>query len=244
MKATFNSMLKTLEFSGLTSNESLVYLTLLQIGPSMAGRISKKSEINRTSTYDVLDSLFKKGLITYTIRSNKKWFECIDPETLLELVKEREEDVRNLLPALQKIYKKPDEKHGVTLYYGTRGVKSVFQMILREAKEVAVMDSEGQLIEKMPAFAKYVKKQLNKRKIKVLYLIRKLKKGNNPSKYTEVRFIEKKTASEAVFNIYNDKIVIFIWTDPPEAVVIQNKAAADSIMDYFYMIWSKAKRMS
>ena len=53
--------------------------------------------------------------------------------------------------------------------------------------------------------------------------------------------MNKKTKSDAVFNIYRDKIAILIWTDPPEGVVIQNKSAADSLRDYFDILWKQAK---
>jgi len=235
-------MISTLERAGLSHNESVVYFTLLQTGMCMAGKISKKSQINRTTTYDILNNLYKKGLVRHNIISNKKFFECVDPDILLEFLKERENDINDILPHLKNIYMKPQTDHNVTLYYGYSGVKNVFQMILKEAKEVCVMDSEGQLIEKMPTFAKYFIKQLDKRKIKVLYLVRKGKEHSNPSNTTEIRFIKKKTASEAVFNIYNDKLIIFIWTNPPEVVVIQNKAAADSMKDYFFMIWNKSAK--
>jgi len=233
----------TLHRIGFSPTETKIYIILLKIGCSKAGKISKKSELNRTTTYDALKRLLERGLVTYNIKGNRKWFEAVNPQALMEILKEKEEDLKKILPFLQIIYKKPEDKHNVTLYYGYKGVKSVFEDILRVAKVACVMDSEGQLLDRMPYYAHYFIKQLDKRKIIVKYLIRKERHHSKASKSTEVRFINKKVKSEAVINIYENKIAIFIWTDPPEAVLIENKAVADSLRDYFYMIWKSAEKL-
>ncbi|MHA1865999.1 MAG: TrmB family transcriptional regulator [Candidatus Heimdallarchaeaceae archaeon] len=229
-----------LEKTGLSRIESRIYFTLLKLGPSKAGLISKKSQVNRTSTYDVLERLVEKGLVKYVIKSNNKFFECVNPSRLIEVLEERKNEIKKVLPILTEIYQIPKEKSDVVTYKGYNGVKSVFQDILREAKSVCVMDSEGQLIDRMPNYSKYFIKELEKRNIQVKHLIRN-RKNSNPSKTTKVRYIDKKTKSEAVINIYEDKLVIIVWTDPPEAVVIKNRATADSFRDYFDIIWNLAK---
>ena len=103
------------------------------------------------------------------------------------------------------------------------------------------MDSEGQFSERMPYFAKYFVKQIEKKRIKVRHLVRE-GRDIQPSKTTEIRYVDKKTRSEAVINIYGNRVAIIIWTETPEAVVTKNKAVADSFRDYFEMIWKNAKK--
>ena len=232
----------TLRTVGFSPTETKIYITLLKLGCSKAGEISKKSELNRTTTYDALKRLLQDGLVTYNIRGNRKWFEVVNPQRLIEILREKEEDLKKVLPSLQIINKKPDDKHNVTLYYGYKGIKTVFEDIIREAKVVCVMDSEGQLLDRMPHYGTYYVKQLDKKKVVVKYLIRKERHHSRASKSTEVRFVNKKTKSDAVINIYNNKIAIFVWTDPPEAVLIENQAAAESLRDYFYLIWEISKK--
>jgi hypothetical protein len=139
------------------------------------------------------------------------------------------------------MYRAPKEEHQVTLYYGYKGLKSVFQNILREGKENWVLDSEGQFTERMPYYAPHFKREAEKIKLKIKHLVRRgvdLK----PTKTTEVRYYtSKQVASPSVINIYGDKIAIIIWTEQPEAVIIKNKAAADSFRNYFEMLWKSAK---
>lgn len=231
---------RSLERIGLSRNEAKIYLTLLKTGLSKAGDISKRSEINRTTTYDALKRLLEKGLVGYVIKANRKWFQPVNPKRLTEFAKEKEEEARKILPTLGGIYKEPEEKHSVTLFHGYKGIKSIFQDIIREGKTNCVMDSEGQFADRMPYYAPYFVKQLEKRRIKVKHLVR-AGRDINPSRTTEVRFIHKKTKSQSVINIYGDKVAILVWTEPPEAVVIKNKAVSDSFRDYFEMFWKMAK---
>jgi len=232
---------QSLQRIGLSNNEATVYLTLLKRVSCKAGEISKYSQLNRTTTYDVLERLLDKGLIGYVVKGKVKYFEVISPKHLKEFVKEKEFEVNRIFPSLEKLYATPEKKHNVTLYYGYKGMKTIFEDILREAKINYVLDSEGEFTERMPYFAQYFIRQVEKKKIKIKHLVR-TGRDVSPSKTTEVRYAKKNIASEAVFNIYKDKIAILIWTDPPEGVIIQNKAAADSLKEYFEILWKKAQQ--
>ncbi len=238
----FKVLEKSLERIGLSHKESKVYLSLLKLGSSKAGKISKESRINRTTTYDVLKKLLEKGLVSYVVKANVKWFTAANPERLVEYLKEKEKEAKKILSSLKEVYEKPVEKHNVTLYYGYKGLKSVFQDIIREGKTNRVMDSEGQFTEKMPYYAPHFIKGLNKKNIKVKHLVRKGREIGETSDTTEVRLIPKKSRSDAAINIYDNKVAIIIWTEPPEAVLIENKKVADSFKDHFRALWKNAEK--
>jgi sugar-specific transcriptional regulator TrmB len=236
-------ILPTLKRIGLTNNESKVYYSLVRIGESKAGAISKKTGINRTTTYDSLKGLIDKGLVSFVVKANKKFFSAVDPDRLLDFIKEKEIQAERIIPTLKKIYEKPQASHNVTLYHGYKGMKSVFQDFIKSAGKngvIYVMDSEGQFIERMPYYAPHFIRQLEQDNIKVKHVVRK-GRDIKPSKTTEVRFIEK-LGSDAVIDIYEDKVAILIWTDPPEAVVIENKTLSDSMKFYFEIIWNSIKK--
>lgn len=237
--------LKTaLERFGLSNNETKIYLTLLKLGSAMAGKIAKEAMLDRTSCYDSLKRLLKKGLISYALEANRKLFKAENPSRFLELLKEKQEEIKKITPELLTIYKKEKEKYNVILYKGYRGIKSVFEDILHEAKrkENLVMDSSGTFVERMPYYAPHFIKGLEKNKIKVRHIVRN-NKDIHPSKTTEVKFFSKKIKETIITtNVYNNKIAIILWTEIPEAIVIENKAAAESYRDYFEALWKLAKK--
>ncbi|MCK5334459.1 MAG: helix-turn-helix domain-containing protein [Candidatus Aenigmarchaeota archaeon] len=230
----------TLKKMGLSDNETKIYFTLLKQGSSKAGNLSKGSHINRTTTYDALKRLLEKGLISYVIKENRKWFEASPPERLAEYLKEKEEELEKIMPVLKKIHSAPKEKHNVTLYYGYKGVKTVFMDIIRDGKDNDVFGDEGQLSNRRPAFAKYFVRWQDKKNIKTR-LVSGLKTPKKYSKGTTYKYLPLPTLSPVATNIYGNKIAIIIWTEPPEAIIIENKTSAESYKNYFEFLWSAAK---
>ena len=65
------------------------------------------------------------------------------------------------------------------------------------------------------------------------------KETTNPNK---TRYFPKSFESPVVTNIYGDKIAMIIWTDEPEAILIENAAAAKAYRSYFEFMWENAKK--
>ena len=242
----FEQIRETLKKIGLGHNESKIYLTLIKLGPSMAGKIAKESNIDRSACYDSLKALIKKGLVSYAIEANRKKFAAANPSRLKEFLKEKESLIDEILPGLKEMFKSKEEKSQVSMYNGYKGLKTVFEDILNEAKgsENLVIDSQGQFRQKMPFYAPHYVKGLEKNKIKVKRLVRKTKeKIIHPGKTTEIKFFPGEINETPITtNIYSDKIAIILWTDIPEAVIIKNKAANAAYKDYFNILWNASKK--
>src|SRR3989344_8110701 len=72
-----SSMLITeehLQKAGLTRNEAKVYLLLIQEGAMIANALAKRSHIDRSLTYTILNNLTNKGMVTATYQQTKKHF--------------------------------------------------------------------------------------------------------------------------------------------------------------------------
>lgn len=241
----FEQIRETLKKIGLGHNESKIYLTLLKLGPSMAGRIAKESNIDRSASYDSLRALLKKGLVSYSIEANRKKFAASSPDKLKNYLEEKQELVSGILGNLKDMYKNTEEKSRVNMFKGLKGMKTVFDDILESAKgkENLVIDSSGKFGEKMPYYLPHFAKGLEKNKIHVRHIARKDKeKTLHPSKTTELRFFPKIIGEQTITtNIYSDKVALILWTDVPEAVIIKNKAASEAYRSYFEILWNNAR---
>ncbi len=238
--ASWEEMISSLEKVGLTKIEARVYMVLLKHGSVKAGKIAKEANLNRTTTYDALKRLLEKGLASYVVQENRKYFQPVEPQRLVEFIKEKENEARSIMPDLSKLLKISKEPAHVKLYYGSKGIKSVFMDFIKSGGPIRVLDSEGQFIEVMPDFAKYYIKQIEKKKIKIYHIVRE-GRDIKPSKTTEVRYV-KKSPSNSSMDIYGNKICIIVWSDPPEAVVIESKSTAESMRFYFDMLWKMSKK--
>jgi sugar-specific transcriptional regulator TrmB len=244
-KMNFEQIRETLKNVGLGHNESKIYLTLIKLGPSMAGRIAKESNIDRSACYDSLKALIKKGLVSYAIEANRRKFAAANPSRLKEYLKEKENLVETILPNLSEMFKNKEEKSQVNMFKGLKGIKTVFDDVLREAKnsENLVIDSSGKFGERMPFYLPHFTKGLEQNKIKVRHIVRQDKeKSLHSSKTTEIRYFPKIVGEQTITtNIYSDKIALILWTDVPEAVIIKNKAAAEAYRSYFEILWKSAR---
>ena len=241
----FEEIRETLKKIGLGHNESKIYLTLLKLGPSMAGKVAKEANIDRSAGYDSLKALIKKGLVSYAIEANRRTFAASNPSRLKEYLKEKESLVDEVLENLKFMYKNTEEKSQVNMFKGIKGLKTVFEDILEntKGKENLVIDSSGLFVEKMPFYAPHFIKGLERNKIKVRHIVRKEKEeALHPSKTTNIRFFPKIVGeSNITTNIYSDKIALILWTDVPEAVIIKNKAAAEAYKSYFEILWKSSR---
>lgn len=131
--------------------ESRLWVALLSRGISTAGELSEISAVPRSRTYDVLESLEKKGLITVKRETRPVKYIAVAPEDSLEQVKKNHfaklEEQKNFMDGLKKhemvlklkgIHKtgsqlvEDHEKAG--LLRSRRGISHHIDSILRNAK--------------------------------------------------------------------------------------------------------------
>jgi len=86
--------------AGLTEREAEVYISLVELGSSSATQIIQKSGLHRAVVYDLLERLIEKGLVSHVIKGRKKFFESTNPLKLLEIIKEKENKIKTIIPQL------------------------------------------------------------------------------------------------------------------------------------------------
>src|SRR3989344_594532 len=138
-----------LKQAGLTQNEAIVYKTLLELGPSLAGQISRKSGLHRRSVYDTTEILIKKGLIGYILKNNRRLFQVSSPKRFLELIKEKEKEIEEIIPEMLSFYEKTKEKEETNFYKGKQGLKTVFEEQL-ESKEILILGASESAFDILP----------------------------------------------------------------------------------------------
>jgi HTH-type transcriptional regulator, sugar sensing transcriptional regulator len=129
------TLLKQLGFS---DKEVAVYMALLGAGPSSVRALATQAGINRGTTYDILRSLMKRGLVTYYHQDTKQYFVAEDPSKLEGVIRDQigelqqsQVSLQQSLPELQSLYNRADQKPVVKYYEGSRGIKTVLQDVLQ-----------------------------------------------------------------------------------------------------------------
>lgn len=248
-----------LEKIGLTRGEIKVYTSLLELGATTAGPLTKRTGMQKSAVYFCLDSLIEKGLVSFITKNNVKHFEAASPERLLDYLEAREKEidaqkknVREIIPQLYAKMEHPEKRETAKLFEGWAGMKSAFDDILRSSgpKDDYLAYSVCVDPEILPRFKRFITKFHQKRirkKIPFRIIIgEELKNiiGKDRSKepFTEVRYFPMGFMTPAAINVYTDKMLLAIWTEEPSALLIENKSVSDSFRDYFKVLWKSAKK--
>lgn len=125
---------EALRSMGLQEKEINVYLANLQLGSSLVNDIARRSRLNRTSTYDILSSLEKKGFVSFTISSGKRYYQATNPKQLLDLLREKENLIKKAMPELKTLAESVVKKPKVQVYTGANGLKTLIEMLLTAKK--------------------------------------------------------------------------------------------------------------
>lgn len=236
--------IEKLERIGFSVNESKVYLTLIRIGSSFAGRIAKEASMDRSSTYNALNLLIKRGIVS-TVHENKRTiYVPANPAKITDYFKEKEEMARLFIPELQSLFAVARERKTVTLFQGFRGVKTVFEDILRSVdagEEYLIMGSEGQFSRQFPNFSEVFRARKEKKGVKTRMLLREGLSKEKKGKHTQYREFPIEVISPSTMNIYGDKVAILIWNETPEAIMIENEDINKTFRSYFEFMWKHAK---
>ncbi|TKJ17055.1 hypothetical protein CEE44_00785 [Candidatus Woesearchaeota archaeon B3_Woes] len=240
-----------LEQVGLSGNEAKVYLSLLELGSAMAGEITKKSGVNRTNVYDALERLIEKGIVSYVIQSNRKYFEADTPDRIIKYLDEKENELKrkkklihSILPELELKRQLSKEPQEATIYKGKKGLKSVAEDVLKTKKELLVFGAEGKFVELFTHYAEQWHMRRGKSKIlmKIIYN-EKIRSKKSKAKFliTKIKFSSNMYETPATTWVYGDKVAIIVWSDQPIATLIRSKEVANSYKQFFDVLWKDSK---
>ena len=132
---------ETLLKLGFSPSEIKVYLCLIEMGPSYANKISAKAKVNRTNVYEALDRLIAKGVISFIIKNKVKWYEANSPSTLVNLIKEKEDEIEETKKKIMQDFNEINELASKdkkqlegSIFIGKNGLRMLFENIIKEEK--------------------------------------------------------------------------------------------------------------
>ncbi len=226
---------------GLSDAETKIYIALLKKNNSTISEISHRTGLHRTNVYDYSEKLKEKGLVSFHLESNKKILRALDPESLLDYLKEKEYKITQLIPELKSIQNKSNEKVIVEIFKGKQGIKTVIKDILQKKEEVIGNSVAGQLRKYLPEFSEYYFREQQKKKIKHKFIF--TTGTDNPfTDFYEIRYLPKEFESQTFNLCYGNTLLNIIWEPEMIAIRIISKEIADNYTKHFNLLWKTAKK--
>lgn len=234
---------------GLTEKEAMVYLACTEIGTGVVSSIGQAAGINRVTTYDILEKLKQKGLVSYFTKKKIKYFNSTDPEILLGEFEKRTNDLRLSLPKFKKLTGEISHPR-VRYFEGLEGIKNIYAETLSSKSEILNFSNSTEIRKQWKDYDKeYVEKRA-KKKIFLRGLSPKDKAGeivhSEDKKYfREIRLVpEEQFDFSNEINIYDDKVAIISFKDELIGMIIESNEIANSQRAIFNMCWNFATIMN
>lgn len=246
------SVQTTLKQLGLSDKEIRVYLALLHDGPSSVRTLATAAEVNRGTTYDILKTLIKRGLVSYYHQDTHQYFLAEDPEKLngflrdrIQELEESKHDVEKIIPELKSVYDRAEDKPVVKYYQGSKGVRTVLNDVLdvmseaedREYYVYSASDIRQHLYEGFPNFAK----ERVKRKIKCKVIA--VGSGGQLWGMDERRWLSKTEGSPTYMIIYHKKLCLISLDKhgQPIAMIVSDPGLYQTNKMIFEQLWKTLK---
>ncbi len=234
---------RVLQHLGLEEKEAKTYLTLLSLGEATAARLAEKTSLDRTLMYQLTNKLIEKGIVSYIIKNNVRYFLAADPEVLLKNLQEKEELFKKVLPELKAKQKEIVTETKVELYRGREGIKTILKMAMRDQKPYYIMGGAQEACSLFALENKVFVINAEKLKIHGKILARKKDKFFI-GKYEEYKFIPDSLISSTTMMLWGNKTAIFVWSEPYYSVLIENNNVTKTNMATFTYLWSMGEKPS
>ena len=131
------------EHIGLSPNEAKIYETLLSTGETSVSIISAKAKVHRRNVYDAMNRLLEKGLVFQIFQKGENIYQAVHPNKLLEVLKEKETRLTQVLPQLNKIYTAEPLQEAACIYKGLEGYKNYMRDMARIGEETYFLSAKG-----------------------------------------------------------------------------------------------------
>ncbi len=241
---------------GLTQEESLIYLSLLENNTSSALKISRQINMARTKVYRILDKLIEKQLVVQEYNQNGFKFKANHPSTLKQLITQKEIEISSLkeflpqtIDLLEKHINLNHPQSQILYYQGQDGLSQVNWNLLNAKKEFVSYEIDTADAYLPHPEAEKLRQELINKKIssRTLMNIKKLPSFSqlkNLTKFQQIRYIppEILTIKSDIF-IYNDIFTICNYKDNKDIFCLEmkNQFIVDmqkQIFEYFWKMHS------
>jgi sugar-specific transcriptional regulator TrmB len=229
---------------GIGKNESEIYIILIAEGPLTAFEIAKKSGVHRSNVYDAVENLVSHGFAWETIHDGKKIFCARPPTSLLDYIRHKETELREII---KKIIFNPSKKEesGAYLSKGKFALKEAVMGLLAPKKPIFVFGIPHHANEIIgPILQEFHKERVRQRIfMKHIYNSEGAERARylNSMLYTEARCLPSKYDSATTTNIVGDRVVLINWTPEISVIEIHDVGVANSYRNYFEMLWKQSR---
>jgi sugar-specific transcriptional regulator TrmB len=246
---------------GFSDKEAQLYLQLIHLGPQTASVLSRHTNINRTTIYDILDLLKGRGIVKSIKKRGSTSFQAMPPMELIRFLEREKEEaisklekqqkaVKSILPELLSLAHAETNKPKITFYEGEKGMREAYEDTLSSDGPILAYANVEEMHAGLPHF---FPEYYHRRAMEHGIHIKAILPDNSAS--IERAKLDKKENRESVLvpkddygfspeiNIYNNKVLITSWKERL-SILIESKEIADFHRKMHKLCWDRAKELA
>jgi sugar-specific transcriptional regulator TrmB len=233
-----------LEKLGFNPKESIVYMSLLELGPASPSEIVKKSGLHRPDVYKALTVLVDKHLVSVMPKGKYKKYVAESPEKLEKVFKDIEAQFFNEIEDLHRAYEERSKKPLITYTEGTQALTDAYSTLVHTLKkgETYYRYSSNDVLNRKSYVPKDFRKVRDEKQLERLVIT------NEPTKKTHRlslgRVVKSIPKEFDLFEynisqlIYKDKVAILDYNSKA-VITIENKQFTEFQRKLFKLLFSK-----
>jgi len=232
-----------LENIGLSKNEVLVFVKLVELGESKTGIVISKTGVQSSGVYNAVRSLIEKGLVSFIKKNRIKYYKAADPKTILDYIDTKKREYLKLLPELQ-FRQRIETEEGTEFFKGSRGIKTLVFELLKDANKKDTYrffaeDPKYYTIstERVYSAEKQLRKQIGLRAFALFH--EDARSFTKTNKITIKKYLNFPLPPNTL--IINNKVAIISWEGEPSGILIRSKDIYQIYVNFFEHLWKIAK---
>lgn len=245
-----------LENYSLNRNDISVYDALLKLGRSKTGPIIHLTNIVSSRVYESLRILVSRGLVSYQVKNNIKYYQAEPPAQLIEEAGKNIQELKSLAKEIDLFPIPLPSRNDANIYEGRHGFKMAFTQHIERMKKgekVSIIAfskrsyTSNSGSRELRNFFKNTDKLMMPKKTDARLLAEKdmiglLKKERiDPSIYN-LRHLPSGYFGPSAINISGTEVLLSVWGDNPIVFSIKNPTVVKAFQKNFNFLWEMAKR--
>jgi sugar-specific transcriptional regulator TrmB len=235
---------------GFSDKETKVYLELLKVDNDSVLSLSKKTKLNRTTLYPVLQSLAKKGLISETTVDKKVRYLAEPPERLQTYIErqrvkldEQKKVLKDIIPQLKSFQREEGERPVISYFEGKEGVISAMKDYFNKPtspNDEAFFLSDPDLLNEVFTKQEIASAGKDRREMNIKSFTFFTSEKGETGEDTEIskfyKIDHEKYPILCDIGIYKDSVRIHTLGDKVSAIYIKSKDVATSLRSVFKLL--------
>ena len=234
-------MREELQKLGMTKSEAVVFELLVKYGGLSGSQLAKKSGIDRSTTYNLLDSLNAKGFVSYSVKDGLKFYQISNPSNLRKFAEEISQIAEEVIKKIKETQQKTPSESLVEIYEGKSAPKVMYHHYLSSKnQDFYTYGGYGKMFSTLqPEIKEYIKEFKSRKNFLYSFI------SKDYPHLDELKAIPgkiKQTSINAIpmgFTIGSDTVTFHIYEDESKIILIKNSLIAKGMRELFELAWGK-----